>query len=127
MPSGIGPPHAASPAEITRSSNSPITAIALLRIGYGERSEEARYIVAAPVPAIEIDLARTIVATSCIFLKLCGSGDDMAALLPSSWAFETGTWMMSGAPIALPVVPAEYRLDLAAAANRWEARVIGPQ
>jgi GNAT superfamily N-acetyltransferase len=94
------------------------------RVETGSETEIRRYFFARPDEAIA-NLAREI-AGPRIFLKLAADAATMAALLPDGWVTEGQTWMMSGAPIAMPSLHPDYRLEQEGDARRATVVIRAP-
>ena len=85
----------------------------------GLPAEQKRYVFASPHPAIQA-LAATIKATH-IFIKICGTGEQLQALLPAGWQLQSPNYLMTLATDkqalrpalpALPTLPAGYQFEL---------------
>ena len=94
------------------------------RVDTASAAETARYVFAAPADGIR-RLGRTIDQPR-LFLKLCGSAQEMQALLPDGWLIQTTGWMMvhpGEAALHAPLA-AGFRMEMASAEATTSARIV---
>ncbi len=95
------------------------------RVDTGTVTELRRYVFASAVPGLR-DIAEAI-REPLVFLKLCGSPEDLRALLPGQWQIlPPGTMMVrdSQPETASPPLPAGYRLSISAAGMTTTVQIL---
>jgi GNAT superfamily N-acetyltransferase len=85
-----------------------------LRVDTGLPHEHRRYVFAGPAQRIQ-ELGRSI-ATPYTLIKMCGTGEQLLALVPPRWKLQPGAYLMTKEGTAdIPAqLPAGYRIDLEA-------------
>jgi GNAT superfamily N-acetyltransferase len=92
------------------------------RVETGLPEEIRRYVFSGPVPGIGA-LAASIHRPH-IFIKMCGSGEQLLHLLPSRWQLLPGGFFMTHeGRLHAPALPAGYRLDVATSQAITTARI----
>jgi GNAT superfamily N-acetyltransferase len=92
------------------------------RVDTGLPDELRRHVFARPDQAIST-LASTI-SSPHILLKLCGTGEQLLQLLPPRWQLlENRFFMTHERALAVPGLPAGYRLDVVTADAITEAHI----
>ncbi|QJE01966.1 GNAT family N-acetyltransferase [Massilia forsythiae] len=97
-----------------------------MRLDTGSDAELRRYVFPGPQPGIRA-LARSI-GEPGVFIKVCGAGAELLALLPHGWRLQPQGWLMAhdGAWNMTPALPAGYRLDSAGDGVNTSARISAP-
>lgn len=95
-----------------------------LRVDTGLPTEHRRYVFAGPAPAIRA-LALSI-DTPHTYIKICGTGAQLRALVPSNWQLQPGAYLMThaGARHATPPLPDGYRIALSTEQAATVARIV---
>ena len=92
------------------------------RVETGLPKEIRRYVFSRPVPGISA-LAASIHHPH-IFIKMCGSGEQLLRLLPPRWQLLPGGFFMThDGSLHAPALPAGYRLDVATSQAITTARI----
>lgn len=96
---------------VARRLPEPVDDFGGLRVDTNSEKEVCRWVFADAVEAIG-RLAETLHEPRQL-IKLCGTADDLAAVLPRSWTVEGGRWFMAlDANLeALGPIPTAYRLE----------------
>jgi GNAT superfamily N-acetyltransferase len=96
---------------IARGLPQPVAEHGGLRVDTGSPSELRRYVFAGPVREIR-QLALSI-TTPHVFIKMCGPGEQLLALMPPGWQLQPAGYLMTHAGgFDAPVLPAGYRLEV---------------
>lgn len=83
-----------------------------MRVDTGSAAETCRYVFAGPAPGLKA-LAASI-RTPRIFLKMCGTGEELLALAPEGWQLQPPGYFMThaGPAHAAPLLAPGYRLEV---------------
>jgi GNAT superfamily N-acetyltransferase len=93
------------------------------RVDTGLAGEIRRHVFAGPVPGIRA-LAASIHGPH-IFIKMCGTGQQLLELLPPGWQLCPGGFFMSHeGSLQAPDLPAGYRLEVATSQAMTTARIL---
>ncbi|MBY0241498.1 MAG: GNAT family N-acetyltransferase [Burkholderiaceae bacterium] len=86
-------------------------------------AERCRHVFAGPAPGIHA-LALTV-DDPLTLIKMCGTGEQLLALMPPGWRLQQVGYLMvhDGAPMAAPPLPARYRLAIAVEGAATVARL----
>jgi hypothetical protein len=97
---------------IARGLPQPVADHGGLRVDTALPSELRRYVFAGPAPGIQA-LAQSIYAPD-IFIKMCGPGHQLLALVPHRWQLQPGAYLMTkeAGRSPVPSLPPGYRLQL---------------
>lgn len=95
-----------------------------LRVDTGSPQERCRYVFAAPSPRIHA-LALTVDDPLTV-IKMCGTGEQLLALMPPGWRLQQMGYLMThdGAPTPQQPLPAGYRLHVSVEGAATVARII---
>ena len=94
-----------------------------MRVDTASPEEVRRYVFAGPDPRLA-ELAASI-RTSRVFIKMCGSGEQLLALVPARWRLQPGGYFMTQAGMdGEPRMPGPgYRLEVAERDGVYMARI----
>lgn len=93
------------------------------RVETGLPGEIRRYVFPGPAPGISA-LAASIHGPH-IFIKMCGSGEQLLRLLPPRWQLLPGGFFMTQeGSLHAPALPAGYRLEVATSQAITMARIV---
>ncbi|GAB2847919.1 hypothetical protein GCM10027277_15040 [Pseudoduganella ginsengisoli] len=94
-----------------------------LRVDTGSPQERRRYVFARPSPRLR-ELALTVNDPLTV-IKMCGSGEQLLALMPPGWQLRQMGYLMTheGAPMAAAPLPAGYRLAVSVEGAATVARI----
>lgn len=96
---------------IVRGLPPPVPEYGGMRVETGLANEIRRYLFAGPVRQIR-DLARSI-SGPLIPIKMCGSGEQLLALLPPGWQLQSISYLMThGGAADAPILPAGYKVEV---------------
>jgi hypothetical protein len=110
---------------VIRGLPAPVAESGGLRVDVNGPLETRRYVFARLDPGLK-RLAETIEEPR-VFLKVCGTPDEVAPYLTERWAWQPGRWVMTldgpggGAP---PAAPDGYRLELSEDGGVARARIV---
>lgn len=95
-----------------------------MRVDTASASEYQRFVFPRPAPAIR-NLAQAISAPR-VFLKLCGSGEQLRALVPARWQLQPPAYLMihEGGWRDDPHLPAGYVLEVSVEDAVRAARIL---
>jgi len=112
-----------SARSIARGQPLPVPEHGGLRVDTGLPDEQRRYVFAGPSPGIQA-LAESIHAPH-IFIKMCGPGYQLLALVPQRWQLQPGAYLMTqpGYRSPAPSLPNGYRLQVSTEYPATIARV----
>jgi GNAT superfamily N-acetyltransferase len=93
------------------------------RVDTGLPGEIRRHVFSGPVPGISV-LAASIEHPH-IFIKMCGSGEQLLRLLPDRWQLLPGGFFMTHeGRLQAPALPAGYLLDVTTSQAITTARIL---
>lgn len=94
-----------------------------MRVDTASPDEVRRYVFAGPDPRLA-ELAASV-RTSRSFIKMCGSGDQLLALVPARWRLQPGGYFMTQAGMGgEPHMPGPgYRLEIMERGGVYAARI----
>lgn len=100
-----------SARSVARRLPRPVADFGGFRVDTNGEKEVRRWVFSGLVDGIG-DLGRSIREPRHL-IKLCGTTDELASVLPPHWTVEGGRWFMTldNAPAALELLPPGYRLD----------------
>lgn len=109
---------------IARKLPQPVPEHGGLRVETGLPQETRRYVFARPEHSIRA-LAQSIIAPN-IFIKMCGTGEQLMALVPSHWQLRPTSYLMTTDRLHhnMPPLPIGYRLELSTEQSVTMARVL---
>ena len=109
---------------IARDLPQPVSEHGGLRVETGLPNEIRRFVFAEPHSAIS-ELAQTIFAPN-IFIKLCGTGEQLLALVPPRWWLQDPSYLMTydGPCGARRALGAAYRLEMTNERNVTSVRIL---
>lgn len=109
---------------VARGLPAPVAEHGGWRVETGLPHELRRYVFARPEEGLRV-LAETI-ATPRVFLKLCGSEEEMHPLLTERWQFDEPRFVMTGDAFhaAPPPLAAGYSLQLYRSGPTLSARIV---
>lgn len=83
-----------------------------LRVDSGLPHENRRYVFAGPVQGIR-ELGQSI-TTPYTLIKMCGTGEQLLALVPPRWELQPSAYLMMQDSVReeVPPLPAGYRIDV---------------
>jgi len=95
-----------------------------LRVETALPNETRRYVFACPTDGLR-ELAKAV-SLPRIFLKLCGSAEEMRVLVPSRWQIQPASYMMTheGAIGGQIQLPKGYGIELSKAGSVTAARIL---
>jgi GNAT superfamily N-acetyltransferase len=95
-----------------------------LRVDTNAPAERCRYVYAGPSPGMR-ELARTV-NDPLTFIKMCGAGEQLLALMPPGWRLQQMGYLMvhDGAPMAAQPLPPGYRLVMGMEGAATAARIL---
>lgn len=104
--------HWLAARSIARSLPLPVPDHGGMRVETRLPNEIRRYVFAGPGPGLQ-ELASSTRATRT-FIKMCGSGDQLLALVPSRWQLQPGGYLMThaGARDVLQPPSPEYHIEV---------------
>jgi GNAT superfamily N-acetyltransferase len=97
---------------LARSLPPPVPDHGGMRVDTGSADEIRRYVFAGPEPGLKALAAAIDVPR--IFLKMCGTGEELLALAPAGWQLQPGGYFMThaGPHLATPRLAPGYRLEV---------------
>ncbi len=96
---------------IARGLPPPVPKHGGMRVDTGLPNEIRRYVFAGPVREIR-NLALSISAPH-IFIKMCGSGEQLLALMPPGWRLQPASYLMThSCAWDAPILPTGYRFEV---------------
>lgn len=108
---------------VARGLPLPVAGHGGLRVDTGQPTERCRFVYAGPSPDIRA-LALTVDDPLTV-IKMCGTGEQLLALMPPGWRLQQLGYLMvhDGAPMPMPPLPAGYRLAMSTEGAATVARI----
>jgi GNAT superfamily N-acetyltransferase len=112
-----------SARSLVRGLPQPVPDCGAMRVDTGSPCEIRRFVFSGPEPGIR-KLAESITAPG-IFIKACGSGEQLRALVPAGWQLQPSGYLMiqDGGQDKVPALNGGYRLEIAIEGAIRHARI----
>jgi GNAT superfamily N-acetyltransferase len=112
-----------SARSLVRGLPQPVPDRGAMRVDTGSPSELRRFVFSGPEPGIR-ELAESITAPR-IYIKACGSADQLRALVPPGWQLQPSGYLMihDGVQDKVPALNGGYRLEIAIESSTRFARI----
>jgi len=109
---------------VARGLSLPVPDRGGMRVDTDSPDEFRRYVFAGPEPGIT-EVAE-LVRTPRIFIKMCGPGDQLLAMVPTGWKLQPYGYLMTQSAVCGPAVspPPGYRLHVSSYGRCFTATIL---